>query len=79
MASGRGLDLVRTADCGAQEKGKLLRQMHHENVFQAPLLVVIKEGGSGRGAVKIFSKSIKLFMNLTLKANILNNKKKKSV
>lgn len=55
-----------------EEKGKLL-EINHEETFQAPSLVVIKEGG----ALTCFPKRIQLlFKGLTAKANILNDREK---
>ena len=55
-----------------KEKGKLL-EMNHEETFQAPSLVFIKEGGT----LTCFPKRIQLlFKGLTPQANILNDREK---
>lgn len=57
-----------------KEKGKLLEHMNHEETFQGPFLVVMKE----RGALACFSERIwLLFKGLTPNANILNDRGEK--
>lgn len=74
MASGKRLDLGRTAYSGDKETGKLLK-MSHEKTFQPPFLVVIKESEEWEGGIwDVFSKSIQLFFkDVTPKANIFND------
>lgn len=56
-----------------KEKGKLLEPMNHEETFQAPFLVVLKEGG----ALKCFSAKIQLlFKGLTPKTKYIMTEKK---
>lgn len=77
MASGRRLDLERTAYFGDKGERQAVGEMNHEKPFQVPFLVVIKEGWGRWGGLRSFSKLILLlFKGLLLKANILNDREK---
>lgn len=56
----------------SSEKGKLLRQMSHTKPLHTPFLVVGKEGDGGKGAANMIFRclSIRMFKDLTPKANI---------